>query len=113
MREKIIDDLLVDSKVYGIPYELVLTIHYERNGHKKPFLRKLLERVGVLDPIEWTDYKAMLRGASIAYRCQELLGRKLPDNSPLVKEVSDFLVKKGVVIQYHPYYGMQILKANR
>lgn len=110
MKKKINPDLLADSGAYGIPYRLAEIIYYERKGYEKPFLTKLLEWIGILKPAEWTDYEAMLQGASIAYRHQDLLGRKLPSNSPLEKEVSDFLAKKGLVIQYHPYYGMIILK---
>jgi hypothetical protein len=54
----------------------------------------------------------MLLGASVAYRNQELIGRKLPNNDPRVEQIIRYFNELGVSIQYHPEHGMIIVEQN-
>lgn len=91
---------------YGLPEDLVeiilskKTVKYSIFGHKR------------IVNHTYEEYYFMLLGASLAFKNQELIGRKLPNNVPRVVEISRCLNKLGISIQYHPKHGMIIVEQN-
>ena len=57
-----------------------------------------------------SEYILLLQGARIAYQNQSLMGRCLPKEHHLTKEVENTLINLGVYIQYHPEHGLQIVE---
>lgn len=90
-----IDDIdeQASAYTYGLPLEIVSEIYSKASS-----------------PSERT---LMLEGASIAYNNQHLMGTALNTTDKLYVEVCEILKQKGVSIQFHPQYGMQIVKTKK
>jgi hypothetical protein len=91
--------------IYGLPQDLVETILSKKTVKYNIFGHKIVNHT-------WAEYDFMLLGASVAYRNQELIGRKLPNNDPRVEQIIRYFNELGVSIQYHPEHGMIIVEQN-
>lgn len=88
--------------VYGIPLDLAkIILSFKKHGDN------IWDNLG--DPTTEHDYNMLLEGASIAYNEQQLMGCRLPDDDERVKQLHECMRKLGVAVQFHPYYGMQIV----
>lgn len=101
-KEKLPDNDIL-AQIYHIPLDLVNKIlEYKKHGSN------VLDNYA--DPTTEQEYENMLMGASIAYKNQTLMGRKLPIDDERVVELCKYMVSKGIAIQYHPYHGMCIIE---
>ena len=94
------------SLIYGLPDDLVEIIL------KKKIVKYNIFGHESMVNHTWAEYDFMLLGASMAYRNQELIGRKLPNNDPRVEKIIRCLNELGISIQYHPEHGMIIVEQN-
>lgn len=102
-KKKELPDNTVLAHIYHIPLDLVNNVlAYKKHGNN--FWDNLA------DPTTEQDYEYMLKGASIAYNNQILMGRKLPIDDERVVELCKYMTSKGIAIQYHPYHGMCIIE---
>ena len=103
------DDFIRDCHVYSIPYQLVLEIYSKKRiwvlGF--PFYRSHS------DYYTYDEYQNMLKGASIAYNNQELMGKVIPNDNPRAIDINRYLRLNNVAIQYHPQYGMVLCDLNK
>lgn len=83
-------DIITYSEIYKLPME---------------FVRK----IGKLD-VSDVKKRNMLEGAMFLFREKPLLGDGIELNSPLAYEISQYLISKGVSIQYTNQKGMIIVK---
>ena len=58
-------------------------------------------------------FNDILFGANIAFENQELLGRKLPLNDDKCIKLTNYMIKLGISIQYHPNHGMIMVETNK
>ena len=102
-------DTYVHSQVEGLPKDLVDKIFSIRKKGYRSFIHRLF---GIKEDVylSKSEYMLLLRGARIAYQNQSLMGRALPKEHPLTKEVENMLNKNRVYIQYHPHRGLQIVE---
>lgn len=101
-------DIIESSMLYEIPICLVDKIV----SQTRP-VHRLFSKEPYYENYSHAEYVFMLKGASIAYKNQELIGRTLPMNHPKSIAVSKMLSEIGVSIQYHPHTGMMIVEDDK
>ena len=94
--------IIVDSETYNIPMDMVRIIYSQNKVCHNIFGKEYTEKY------TFGEYQNMLKGASIAYNNQELMGRVIPNNSPKAMDICGYLSMNNVAIQYHPQHGMVI-----
>ena len=92
--------IIVDSETYNIPMDMVRIIYSQNKVCHNIFGKEYTEKY------TFDEYQNMLKGASIAYNNQELMGRIIPNDNPRAIDVNRYLKMNNVAIQYHPQHGM-------
>lgn len=102
-------EVYIHSQVEGLPKDLVDKIFSTRKKGYRNFIQRIF---GVKEDVclSESEYMLLLQGARIAYQNQSLMGRCLPKEHHLTKEVENTLNNLGVYIQYHPEHGLQIIE---
>lgn len=85
--------------------ELEIIKYSEMYRMPEVFVRK----IGKLD-VSDVKKRNMLEGAMLLFREKPLLGDGIELNSPLAYEISQYLISKGVAIQYTNQKGMTLVK---
>ena len=102
-------DIITYSNFYNIPMDIVRIIYSKKRiwvlGF--PFFRSHS------DYYTFDEYQNMLKGASIAYKNQELMGRIIPNDNPRAMDINRYLRLNNVAIQYHPQHGMVLCDLNK
>lgn len=94
-------DIIKDSTLYNIPMDIVRIIYSQKRdwGH-------LFNTFWFRDFYTFDEYQNMLKGASLTYHNQELMGRIIPNDNPRAIDVNRYLKMNNIAIQYHPQHGM-------
>lgn len=102
-------EVYIHSQVEGLPKDLVDKIFSIRKKGYRSFIQRIF---GVKEDVHLSksEYMLLLQGARIAYQNQSLMGRALPKEHHLTKDVENALHNLGVCIQYHPEHGLQIIE---
>lgn len=101
-------DIIEWSILYEIPRCLV-----EKIVNQTRSVHRFLSKEPYYENYSLAEYVFMLKGASIAYKSQELIGRELPINHPKSIAVCKILSEMGVSIQYHPHTGITLVEDNK
>ena len=99
--------IIIDSKLYDIPIDIVRTIYSQNKVCHNIFGKEYTEKYS------FDEYQNMLKGASLIYHNQELMGRIIPNDNPRAMDVNRYLKMNNVAIQYHPQHGMVICDLNK
>lgn len=94
-------DVITYSKFYNIPMDIVRIIYSQKRDWGYFF-----NIFWFRDYYTFDEYQNMLKGASLAYHNQELMGRIIPNDNPRAMDINRYLKLNNVAIQYHPQHGM-------
>ena len=92
--------IIMDSITYNIPMDMVRIIYSQNKVCHNIFGKEYMEKY------TFDEYQNMLKGASLAYHNQELMGRIIPNDTPRAMDINRYLKLNNVAIQYHPQHGM-------